>query len=173
MKKGKKQARRVVVRPGACWPWIGYKNHKGYGRMMVRIGNKFASRNAHRVSYELFVGQIPDGAIICHECDNPSCVNPEHLFLGTPLANTQDMLLKGRCRSGRKKKGRKGMKRRTKHGRRLRSMVELAEEIGKGRDVVIRGEVRKNKVLKSLRWDFLADLVLSGEAFRLERRKSA
>jgi len=65
------------------------------------------------------------------------------------------------------------VKKKVKHGRRLRSMVELAEELGKGRDVVIRGEVRKNKVLKTLEWQFLADLVLGGEAFRLERRKSA
>lgn len=65
------------------------------------------------------------------------------------------------------------MRQKVKHGRRLRSMVELAEELGKGRDVVVRGAVRKNKVLKGLKWEFLADLVLAGEAFRLERKKSA
>lgn len=64
------------------------------------------------------------------------------------------------------------MKQKVKHGRRLRSMVELAEELGKGRDVVIRGAVRKNKVLKGLKWEFLADLVLAGEAFRAARKSA-
>lgn len=60
-----------------------------------------------------------------------------------------------------------------KQGRRLRSMVELAGELGKGKDVFVRGELRRNQVLKSLKWEFLADLVLSGQAFKIkEKRKS-
>jgi len=70
-----------------CWEWVGSMNH-GYG-MLCR-------KSAHRISYELFVGEISEGMKICHSCDNPSCVNPKHLFQGTQSDNVKDMDSKGR-----------------------------------------------------------------------------
>jgi ribosomal protein S14 len=77
---------------GSCWIWCGAKTRLGYGE--VKILN--ASFFAHRVAYELTVGRIPDGLYACHHCDNPGCVRPEHLFLGTQLENMRDCFAKKR-----------------------------------------------------------------------------
>lgn len=76
-----------------CWLWTGGKDPKGYGRTL-----RF--HLAHRVSWELFVGPIPKGLCVLHECDNPPCVRPDHLFLGTNLDNVKDMVAKGRQARG-------------------------------------------------------------------------
>lgn len=76
-----------------CWEWIASKNHQGYGT--VRVG--FKIKKTHRVAWELINGPIKSEEIkVCHSCDNPSCVNPNHLFLGTQLDNVHDTILKNR-----------------------------------------------------------------------------
>ena len=75
-----------------CWEWTGFKNKKGYGTLSVN----HKQRGAHRLSYQFYRGPIPKGMCVCHICDNPSCVNPDHLFLGTIQDNTQDMIDKNR-----------------------------------------------------------------------------
>lgn len=75
-----------------CWEWLGRKSPKGYG--VFKVDN--INTPTHRFSYMIHFGDIPKGTYICHKCDNRSCVNPNHLFLGTQFDNMQDMVRKGR-----------------------------------------------------------------------------
>lgn len=75
-----------------CMEWIAGKDRGGYG--IIKFANK--NTRAHRAAYELWIGQIPEGMCVLHKCDNPSCINPEHLFLGTQQDNMIDMSNKGR-----------------------------------------------------------------------------
>ena len=75
-----------------CWLWTGYKNGSGYGI----VGRSHKTFLAHRYSYEKHNGEIPRGILVCHKCDTPACVNPDHLFLGTYKDNAQDCSIKGR-----------------------------------------------------------------------------
>ena len=89
------------VGPDACWRWTGAFNNRGYGRISIsREGTKLA----HRVAFCLANGVEPRGIqelCVCHSCDNPGCVNPSHLWLGTPADNTRDKMAKGRFTNGR------------------------------------------------------------------------
>ena len=83
---------RSVENENGCWIWSGSKATRGYGKMRVNgVGTA-----AHRYSYSVNHGSIPDGMIVCHTCDTPSCVNPDHLFVGTTKDNYDDMIKKGR-----------------------------------------------------------------------------
>lgn len=84
--------------PDDCWEWMAYKNPSGYGQ--TKIGGRNGKHIlAHRLSWIVHYGEIKDGMHVCHKCDNPSCVNPKHLFLGTNLDNIKDRMAKGRSKA--------------------------------------------------------------------------
>jgi len=76
-----------------CWEWQAAKTKDGYGSVGIATSR---SALAHRVVWELTRGPIPEGMYVCHHCDNPSCVRPSHLFLGTQTDNMRDAIEKGR-----------------------------------------------------------------------------
>lgn len=95
-------AEKTSVLENGCWMYIGGWNTKNYGVFWVNG----KSRTAHRVAYELYVGSIPDDLSVLHTCDNPWCINPKHLFVGTQQDNIDDMISKGRDGFIRTKNGR-------------------------------------------------------------------
>lgn len=78
-----------------CWEWKARISNFGYGQFAIKAGNV---KQAHRLSYEIYIGKIPKGKLVCHSCDNRKCVNPKHLWLGTQKDNVRDMWSKNRAK---------------------------------------------------------------------------
>lgn len=85
---------KKVDKSGDCWEWTGSKKHTGYGT----FGYNKKSYVASRFVMKIIGKEIPEGMIVCHKCDNPPCVNPDHLFIGTHKDNMKDCMEKGRWR---------------------------------------------------------------------------
>src|SRR3989442_111886 len=86
-----------VDKSSDCWIWTGALSQRGYGEFSVLSGSWVL---AHRFSWQLHFGAIPVGLCVCHACDNRTCVNPSHLWLGTHTANMKDKQVKGRAKTG-------------------------------------------------------------------------
>lgn len=85
-----------ICAPRECWEWQASFYKCGYGQFSMCIDGSWRPRQAHRMSWIIHCGQIPQGLLVCHSCDNKKCVNPHHLFLGTHKDNLRDMSSKGR-----------------------------------------------------------------------------
>lgn len=80
-----------------CWVWTGSRHDKGYGQLRTKHEGKSVLERAHRLAWEFEYGAIPQGVIVMHHCDNPPCVRPSHLFVGTHADNMADKIAKGRA----------------------------------------------------------------------------
>lgn len=126
------EAFRQRVIPAAineCWEWQGHRSNRGYGILLVG-GRRGRQVPAHRIAYELTYGLIPDGIAVCHRCDNPPCVNPAHLFLGTQQDNIRDMV----------------KKRRHVHGEKHRSCKLCPDDVRLIRQLYARGNISTLKL---------------------------
>ena len=92
------------TKSAGCWEWHAAHHGRGYGFFhMGKTNNSRRQEYAHRMSYKLYVGDLEDYESVCHKCDNPRCVNPDHLFKGSHMDNMKDMREKGRYKNGREK----------------------------------------------------------------------
>lgn len=115
-----------------CWLWNGAVGSDGYGR----IRRKGTTHSAHRYAYFLFKGEVPEGLCVLHACDEPRCVNPTHLFVGTKKDNSRDMLAKGRHTTPLPHLKRKDVDEIRKRLRTGESKTAIAEEFGICRSTV-------------------------------------
>jgi len=102
--KEKLETNSIPIPPSSCLIWIGTCCYGGYGR----IGHNYNTFMAHRASYQEFVGPIPKNKFVLHKCDQPACINPEHLYVGTAMDNSRDI--------SRRKRGHNAKKTHCKYG---------------------------------------------------------
>jgi len=134
-----------ILQNNNCWIFQGQCNKYGYGLFWF----EGKSQRAHRISYFLHKGKIPNGLIVCHSCDNPPCINPDHLFLGTRLHNNQDAVHKQRHAFG-EKNGKAKITEEIAHAIKYADgkQYEIAKRFGVTQPVV-------SKIKKGTRWKHL------------------
>ena len=132
-----------------CWEWQHATSSKGYGQ--IKIPKQRKQIPAHRLSYLIHYGEIPDGMLVCHKCDNPKCVRPSHLFLGSYADNSQDMAKKDRHLFGEKHPHNKLTE---IHVRRIHSLFH-DDGVSQGKIAQIYGIGQSTvwKILHGYRWE--------------------
>ncbi len=159
---------KVVVTPSGCWEWPGGGNGKGYAHIDMKHWDwPERTVSLHRLVYMLCVGPIPDEMCVLHRCDNPPCLRPDHLFLGTNADNIADKVAKGRHRSPRGEKH--GMHRLTAEGvmdirrraARGESFISIGRDLGFSDSHI--SAVVKGKVWSHLPFGESPDLILGRE----------
>lgn len=137
-----------------CWLWLEGVNRTGYGR--VRWNGR--AQLAHRLSFAAANGPIPSGRVICHRCDNPGCINPDHLFCGTAHDNSADMRRKGRSSDGRPRPSVRGEKNgHAKHSEEI--MIAVRDAAGTYKEIARRFGVSKTSVgyvKRGIQWSHLS-----------------
>lgn len=136
---------KVLGEPNSgCWLWMGYILPDGYGRIW---GGKDIGRNlgTHQAAYTVFVGPIPPGMFVCHKCDTPACIRPDHLFLGTCQDNANDMVSKKRHKFG-SRIARTNLTEQQVSDilSDLRSYPEIAKDYGVTEDVICRIQIGRS-----------------------------
>ena len=124
--------------PDQCWLWLGRPNHDGYGVFYLK--GKYL--RSHRVAWTVFVGQVPDGMLVCHSCDVPNCVNPGHLWIGTAADNNRDRAKKGRSHIHSSHKYRKMQRKQARTRRQLSDNDVLAIRASNESDTALSNQYK-------------------------------
>ena len=142
-------AKVEVLGDDQCWNWKNQKNKKGYGLFNFSRGNE--TTLAHRIAFKIANGYLPNDRFVCHSCDNPSCCNPSHLWLGTPKDNTVDMMEKGRWKPADPIRGENasGAKLSNKDVQEIRSSGDSTKTLARRYGV---STVRINQILSRKAW---------------------
>jgi hypothetical protein len=135
----------LVDTSGDCWEWTASRMRSGYGRITVTTDRGKSQALAHRVAYELTHGPIPAGLVICHRCDNPACVRPDHLFADTQAVNMRDMTAKGRRARG-ERQGLRLHPECAARGERVASAKLTAEQVREIRRSYEAGELTQKQI---------------------------
>lgn len=134
-----------VSKTSGCWLWMAGTNKKGYGR--IQLQNSKRKILAHRLSWELEYGPIPEGLKVLHKCDNPSCVNPKHLFLGTDKDNAIDRDSKGRGNWDNADHGENHHCAKLTY-KKVSEIKQLLSQNERGKDIAMQFGVSKNTISK-------------------------
>ena len=140
------EAKVEKIPEAGCWIWTGTTTVRGYGQIISNNRKYYA----HRASYEVFIGPIPDGMYVCHACDNVYCVNPAHLFLGTQKQNLEDMARKKRSTWGEKNPMAKLTQADVDEIRRLRSEGMMIKDLASKYKVIPQ---TISAIIKKERWN--------------------